>query len=65
MKSTDPGRMSAPAIMAEIGELLVAGFQRCRAEESKHAGAEQISQDRLDVVGGVEAQCQPCVENHE
>lgn len=61
MKSVDPARMAAPAILAEVGEILAAGFQRSRAQECKAAAGEQISQDRLDVVGEVEAPCGPPV----
>ena len=62
MKCLDPARMSREDVLAELGELLAAGFQRHAANEVKvPSGGESPDKD-LDVSGDPEAQCGPSTE---
>ncbi len=57
MKSTDPTRMSTEAILAELGELLAAGFQR-RITSSIGPSAEGSNPPNpLEASGDSEAKC--------
>ena len=59
MKNTDPTTMAPAARIAELADLLAAGFQRLRARKGKPAGAATNPQDPLDDLATVEAPCAP------
>lgn len=63
MKSTDPGRMSRAERLAEIGEILAAGYQRFTANAIKGSSSPRNSGDQLDVLGLVEAPCGSAMES--
>ncbi len=57
MKSIDPSRMSTEAIMAELGELLAAGFERHIASSMCPSEGGADSQNHLDESVDSVAQC--------
>lgn len=57
MKATDPSRMSSDEVLAEVGELLAAGFQRHVANRIKSPPEGEIAEDPLDGGPEPEAQC--------
>lgn len=57
MKSTDPARMSREDILAELGELLTAGFQRHISSSMRYSAGSEDSRFQLDGQAADEAQC--------
>ena len=57
MKTIDPGRMAPAERLAELAELLAAGFQRLQAHDIKSIPGSEKSQDDLDVLAASEAPC--------
>lgn len=62
MKAIDPAAMSFEERVAELGAIFATGAQRAVAKGFKRLDANQISQDRLDVIGQVEAPCRSATE---
>lgn len=59
MKTLDPIAMSPAERLAELGDILAAGIQRFLAREGKAIRTAQVVEERLDVLGQVEAPCGP------
>ena len=57
MKCVDPHAMAPAERLAELGELLAAGIQRMLAADSKGIRFPGVVEERLDVLGQVEAPC--------
>ena len=57
MRSTDPGRMSREDILAELGELLAAGFQRHISSNMCPSERGATEQNPLDPTRDAEAPC--------
>ncbi len=63
MKATDPAAMTAAERLAEIADILAAGYQRFLARECKAAGQPRNSQVRLAAAGAAEAPCRARVHS--
>ena len=57
MKSDDPGRLTAAERLAEIAEVLAAGYQRLVVKECKPPIGQKIPQEPLDESAPSEASC--------
>ncbi len=57
MRSTDPERMSNEAILAELGELLAAGFQRHITTSIGRSEEGANPPNPLEASADVEAKC--------
>ena len=57
MRSTDPGRMSREDILAELGELLAAGFQRHISSSMCPSAKGSNPPNPLEALADVEAKC--------
>ena len=63
MKGTDPAAMTAAERLAEIAEILAAGYQRFLARECKADAQPRNSKVRLAAVGAAEAPCRARVHS--
>lgn len=57
MRTIDPARMSQADRLAELGEILAAGFQRFAAAKFKPSSTPRNSADHLDDLAVGEAPC--------